>query len=128
RYQLYVYDAATGAEVGKSKGVCGPTRCCAVVRFDPLAGHTYRCRVESTQGPAKPFHLVALGGDLQHATAGGSVAFPADGPEVIAVGAVDDVGKRAPYSSCGPNSACPKPDLVAPVPFPSILRGRPFTG
>jgi len=128
RYQLSVYDAATGAQVGKSKGVCGSTRCCAVVRFDPAAGHRYRVRVELSQGPAKPFHLVALGGDLHCTTAGGSVAFPADGPEVIAVGAVDSVGKRAPYSSCGPNSACPKPDLVAPVPFPSILRGRPFTG
>jgi subtilisin family serine protease len=128
RYQLLVQDATTGAQVGKSKGTCTSTRCCAVVRFDPVAGHQYRVRVELAQGPAKPFHLVALGGDLQCSTAGGSVAFPADGPEVIAVGAVDAAGKRAAYSSCGPNSASPKPDLVAPVPFPSVMRGRPFTG
>src|SRR5262249_40558478 len=57
-----------------------------------------------------------------------SIPFPADGPEVIAVGAVDDEGRRMPYSSCGPNSACPKPDLVAEVPFASAWRERPFTG
>jgi subtilisin family serine protease len=128
RYQLHVFDSTTNASVGRSKGACGPTRCCAVVRFEPVAGHQYRVRVERGQGPVKPFHLVALGGDLKYATAAGSIAFPADGPEVVAVGAVDGAGHRAAYSSCGPNSRCPKPDLVAPVPFPSLWRGRPFTG
>jgi len=47
---------------------------------------------------------------------------------VIAVGAVDDEGRRCPYSSCGPNSRSPKPDLVAAVPFPTTLRDRPFGG
>ncbi len=47
---------------------------------------------------------------------------------MVAVGAVDGEGRRAPYSSCGPNSPQPKPDLVAPVPFPSLCRERPFTG
>ena len=61
-------------------------------------------------------------------TARGSIAFPADGPEVIAVGAVDADGRRAPYSSCGPNSPRPKPDLVAVVPFPSQARPQPFAG
>jgi subtilisin family serine protease len=37
-------------------------------------------------------------------------------------------GQRMTYSSCGPNSAQPKPDLVAPVPFPSLWRARPFSG
>jgi subtilisin family serine protease len=71
---------------------------------------------------------VALGGGLAVTTPGGSIAFPADGPEVIAVGAVDADGQRTPYSSCGPNSNQPKPDLVAEVPFPSRWRDRPFTG
>lgn len=128
RYQLHVYDATTGARVGRSKGTNGANRCCAVVRFEPTAGRQYKVRVELAQGPAKPFHMVALGGDLKTTTACGSVAFPADGPEVVAVGAVDREGKRAAYSSCGPNSTSPKPDLVAPVPFPSLWRGRPFTG
>ena len=43
-------------------------------------------------------------------------------------GAVDADGRRAPYSSCGPNSRRPKPDLVAVVPFPSQARAQPFTG
>ena len=32
------------------------------------------------------------------------------------------------YSSCGPNSLRPKPDVVAPVPFASLWRPRPFGG
>jgi subtilisin family serine protease len=32
------------------------------------------------------------------------------------------------YSSCGPNSRLPKPDFVAPVPFPGVGRTKPFTG
>jgi hypothetical protein len=72
--------------------------------------------------------MVALGGDLDYSTASGSIAFPADGPEVVAVGAVDSAGRRVTYSSCGPISPRPKPDLVAPVPFPSLCRDHPFTG
>jgi subtilisin family serine protease len=74
------------------------------------------------------FHLVALGANLDYTTPSGSIPFPADGPEVIAVGAVYASGQRAAYSSCGPNSLQPKPDLVAPVPFPSFWRPRPFSG
>jgi subtilisin family serine protease len=58
----------------------------------------------------------------------GSVAFPADGPEVIAVGAVDEHSQRCPYSACGKAMDLAKPDLVAPVPFPSTWRSRPFSG
>lgn len=128
RFHLYVYDATTATEVGHSTGRCGPRRCHAVVRFQPEPEHRYAIRVKRVQGPTLPFHLVALGGNLGCATCGGSIAFPADGPEVIAVGAVDEAGRRASYSSCGPNSRCPKPDLVAPVPFPSLCRSRPFAG
>jgi subtilisin family serine protease len=71
---------------------------------------------------------VALGGWLSVAQASGSVACPADCPVVQAVGAVHANGHRALYSSCGPNSSRPKPDFVAPVPFPSVWRGRPFNG
>ena len=47
---------------------------------------------------------------------------------MVAVGAVTNDGQRASYSSCGPNSPLPKPDLVAMVPFPSLWRARPFAG
>jgi subtilisin family serine protease len=47
---------------------------------------------------------------------------------VIAVGAVDAAGHRWAYSSCGPNSTAPKPDLTATVPFPSTVRTQPFSG
>ena len=128
RYRLEVDDATAGSVVGQSNTPAEASRCCAVVRFNPTSGHRYHVRVQLLQGPAKPFHLVALGGDLKYATHQGSIPFPGDGAEVVAVGAVDAAGQRAPYSSCGPNSPCPKPDLVAPVPFPSWCRDRPFTG
>jgi subtilisin len=65
---------------------------------------------------------VVLGGKLQTATRQGSVPFPGDGAEVVAVGAVDGRGKRLSYSSCGSKGGRTKPDLVAPIPFPSQLR------
>src|SRR5207249_7164185 len=37
-------------------------------------------------------------------------------------------GRRMGYSSCGPNSSQPKPDFVAPVPFPSSFRAATFGG
>jgi hypothetical protein len=128
KYRLTVQDAATGTDMARAFTHCGADRCCAVVRFLPQVAHTYRVQVRLSGGKPGAFHLVALGGDLECATARGSIAFPADGPEVLAVGAVDRHGQRAPYSSCGPNSCRPKPDLVGPVPFPSLWRSRPFTG
>jgi subtilisin family serine protease len=77
---------------------------------------------------SEKFHLVALGGNLEDYTSGGSIPFPGDGANVIAVGAVDHAGQRLGYSSCGPNSSRPKPDFVGLVPFPSMCRERPFAG
>ena len=65
---------------------------------------------------------------MRYATARSSIPFPGDGPEVLAVGAVDTAGQRVDYSSCGPVSSRHKPDLVAQVPFPSLWRPRPFSG
>jgi subtilisin family serine protease len=126
-YELEVTDNDTGREVGHS-GRCSAGPCCAVVRFQPEGRHTYSVRVRVLKGKPGAFHLVTLGGGLRQSTAPGSIAFPADGPEVIAVGAVDGDGHRLGYSSCGPNSRQPKPDLVATVPFPSLWRPRPFAG
>jgi hypothetical protein len=127
-YQLFVYDAATGREVGRGPAPRDRQPASAIVRFHPQAGQTYRVRVRLAGGQPGRFHLVVLGGGLGCATAQGSIAFPADGPEVVAVGAVDGTGRRASYSSCGPNSPWPKPDFVAPVPFPSLWRPKPFVG
>ncbi len=124
-FRLEVYDAITGTPVPGRSGPRG-TSACAVVRFDPDPGRAYLLRVRGRDGAA--FHLVALGAGLGYATARGSIPFPGDGPEVIAVGAVTAAGERAEYSSCGPNSSQPKPDLVAVVPFPSLWRPRPFSG
>src|SRR5262249_53105019 len=103
----------------------------AVVRFDPLPGHTYQVFVHADAGTARAretFHLGVLGGALERASRSGSIPFPGDGARVEAVGAVDGEGKRLFYSSCGPNSKEPKPDLAALVPFPSFCRARPFSG
>lgn len=127
-YELVVQDATSGTEVGRAQ-TRGPGACCGgVVRFQPETGHDYRVRVRLVRGEPGRFHLVALGSGLEYATARGSIPFPADGPEVVAVGAVDAEGRRLAYSACGPNSREPKPDLVAPVPFPSLWRAKPFSG
>jgi subtilisin family serine protease len=85
------------------------------------------CAREANGTPG-PFHLVTLGGGLAYSSSEGSIACPADGRAVQAVGAVDADGRRQFYSSCGPNSKTPKPDFVAEVPFPSLCRERPFAG
>jgi subtilisin family serine protease len=127
-YDLVVRDAASSEEIGRSAARPGIGRRCAIVRFDPKVGHTYLVRLRQTRSSRGAFHLVSLGGGIQYATLQGSIPFPGDGPEVIAVGAVDSEGHRVSYSSCGPNSSRPKPDLVATVPFPSLWRPRPFSG
>jgi hypothetical protein len=127
-YDLLVLDADSGTEVGRSAARPGSGRLCAVVRFSPRHGHSYEVRLRLACGRPGPFHLAALGSGLDCATPRGSIPFPGDGPEVVAVGAVDANGHRAGYSSCGPNSREPKPDLVAAVPFPSLWRPRPFAG
>ena len=128
-YELVVWDATDDSAVGRSAPHAGIDRTWAVVRVNPEAGHRYVVRVRgvAAKTPGR-FHLVVLGGGLALTTSGGSIPFPGDGPEVIAVGAVGADGRRAAYSSCGPNSTWRKPDLVALVPFPSEARRRPFTG
>ncbi|HLN26476.1 MAG TPA: S8 family serine peptidase [Gemmataceae bacterium] len=127
-YDLIVDDRTAHEEVARSLAQTERERVCAVARFQPRPSHDYDVRVRLAGGTPGMFHLVALGGYLQSTTSRGSIPFPADGPEVIAVGAVDAYGHRAPYSSCGPNSPWPKPDLVALVPFPTICRAQSFSG
>jgi subtilisin family serine protease len=128
-YELVVWDATTGKEVGRSAPRRDVERTWAAVGVRPEPKHTYRVRVHRAGERATGrFHLVALGGALDVVTAHGSIAFPGDGSEVIAVGAVSSNGRRAPYSSCGADSSRPKPDLVAVVPFPSQVRMQPFAG
>ena len=125
--ELSVYDATAGRLVQRAPVRRGYHRC-AVVRFRPIPGHAYRARVRATGTRTGRFHVFVLGGGLGQARANGSIPFPGDGPEVVTVGAVDAQGCRASYSSCGPNSAQPKPDFVATVPFVSLFRARPFAG
>src|SRR5262245_4540866 len=135
-YELHVCDSKTGKAVDHSRvrRATGSTRewGTAVVRFDPDADASYDVSVRAVEPIAQDendtFHLVVLGGTLEHATRQGSIPFPGDGARVEAVGAVDTEGERLFYSSCGPNSKLPKPDLVAAVPFPSVCRPQPFAG
>jgi subtilisin family serine protease len=130
-YMVLVQDATTGALVGQAQAhplLAGSEAASAVVRFLPQRQHHYEIQVRCLRPTTARFHLVVLGGGLEHATCQGSICCPADGPGVLAVGAVDVTGKRLFYSSCGPNSPRPKPDLVAEVPFPSLCRERPFAG
>jgi hypothetical protein len=127
-YEMTVYQADTDTQVARSTPSVSKERGGAVVHFTPDPDRTYRVRVRLTRGKAGTFHCIALHSELDYATARGSICFPADGPEVIAVGAVDRDGKRAAYSACGPNSKQPKPDLVAPVPFPISWRAKAFAG
>jgi hypothetical protein len=126
-YDLIVSDVTAGRDMPGEVRL-GPDRYGNVVRFQPEPAHSYTVRVRLRDGQPGRFHLVALGGCLEHATRRGSIPFPADGAEVIAVGAVDEAGRRVAYSSCGPSAAAPKPDVVATVPFLSSWRARPFSG
>jgi subtilisin family serine protease len=132
-FELAIHHSDTGDLLGKSVLRVDSTKTCgrAVVRFEPEKGKTYQIRVRSLDGAnarTEAFHLVALGAALEIGTTRGSIPFPGDGAEVLAIGAVDLEGRRASYSSCGPNSRAPKPDFVATVPFPSMCRQRAFTG
>jgi subtilisin family serine protease len=126
--ELTVEDKTAQVETGRSQTTANANPCSAVVRFKPQAGHRYQTRVHHLQGDPGRFHLVVLGGGLEFGNRNGSIPFPGDGPEVIAVGAVDRLGKRLAYSSCGLAPDLLKPDLAASVPFPSQWRSRPFTG
>jgi subtilisin family serine protease len=128
RLELSVYDATAQEKVGSCVTAEANEHGCAVVHFVPHDNHTYTARVHAGETVTGRFHLVVLGAGLHFASAPGSVAFPGDGAEVIAVGAVEAGGQRAPYSSFGQNDIDPKPDFVAPVPFASAWRDRAFSG
>jgi hypothetical protein len=127
-YVLYVYDGSTMIGLGRSTAGNVSNSSAAVVHFWPQTQRHYQVRVRLMHGSPGPFHVIVLGGGLGRTTAGGSICFPADGPEVIAMGAVDPQGRRMEYSCCGPNSPRPKPDFVAPVPFPLTGPRPPFGG
>jgi subtilisin family serine protease len=122
-YEVVVSDAKTGEEVGwaRSSGHA------AVVRVDPRDGG-FVVRVRRVDGKkAGRFHLTVLGGKLAHAVKAGSIPFPGDGPEAVAVSAVGVGLRRMTYSSCGTIGA--KPELCAVVPFALEMRpGQPFGG
>ncbi len=128
RYEVSVLDASTKKVVTRatSRGLGGAN--CAVAAFMPETDREYRVRVHAVGKTKGKFHLVVLGGSLLHARSVGSIPFPGDGAEVIAVGAVDTSGRRLTYSSCGAKGGAIKPDFVATVPFPSGWRSRPFAG
>jgi hypothetical protein len=128
RYELVVWDTTADREVGRGAAIIGDGRRSAAVRFEPQSRHEYSARVRLLSGKPGTFHLVVLNGGLERATPRGSIPFPGDGAEVVAVAAVDEEGRREPYSSCGPNGTKAKPDLAAVVPFPSVWRERPFSG
>jgi subtilisin family serine protease len=127
-YEVRVYDRQTGMAVARAVTSGAPDRCVAEAAFDPQPDRTYAACVRLLSGTPGRFHLVALHSSLEYARQGSSICFPADGQEVIAVGAVTAEGKRCAYSACGPNSPRPKPDLVAPVPIPTTCRTKPFGG
>jgi subtilisin family serine protease len=128
KYALEIVDPHTGKPVeGRTyKEHADPYS--AVARFVPKADQSYAVRVRQVKGRPGTFHLNSLAAYLGVVRLSGSIPFPGDGPEVITVGAITLDGKRASFSACGPNSRRPKPDVVAPVPFGTFLRDRPFSG
>lgn len=127
-YEVTVSDALTEKIVGRSPTMNGDGSGSAVVAFAPEPNREYQVRVRRLGEKTGDFHLVVLGGSLRHTSSAGSIPFPGDGGEVVAVGAVDASGRRLAYSSCGLKNGTAKPDLVATVPFPSRWRARPFAG
>jgi subtilisin family serine protease len=131
-YRLVVIEVGSGREIGQSPAEQGriPTADgdSRVVRFPPRKDTQYSVRVQSPGSRAGTFHIAVLGGWLSEHCERGSIPFPGDGPEFLAVGAWDESGRRAAYSSCGPNSVHPKPDFVARVSLPTATRSQPFSG
>ena len=132
-FEVSIWNRATSQCIGRSVLQVDATNKAgrAVVRFEPENDVRYQIRVRCLETPVarmEAFHLVVLGGSLEHTTSRGSIPFPGDGASVLAVGAVDAEQRRVYYSSCGPNSRLPKPDFVATVPFPSLCREKPFAG
>jgi len=126
-YEIMVRDEK-GQEVTRSHPLPGTKGPSVAARFIPDAQSKYQAQVRLTGGKPGNFHVIVLGGSLGTVTSQGSVACPADGSEVIAVGAVTPVGRRLEYSACGVDFQMVKPDFVAPVPFPTTLRSQAFTG
>jgi subtilisin family serine protease len=132
--EVVVLDVASGQLIGRCplfvETTDGRPWGRATVRFEPQARAKYQVFVRCLDEPARDdrFHLVVLGGGLECSASQCSIAFPADGRNVQAVGAVDAQGRRQPYSACGPTARRLKPDFTALVPFPTTLRDRPFSG
>jgi subtilisin family serine protease len=127
-YEVLIENAGSGRRVGLATFGREPNHSWTVVRFEPEEHALYEVRVRLKEGPPGHFHVAVLGGDLGCSVAAGSVACPADCFNVLAIGAVDLNGQRFAYSSCGSCGHVCKPDLVAPVPFPTRCRERPFSG
>ncbi|HWG41346.1 MAG TPA: S8 family serine peptidase [Gemmataceae bacterium] len=127
-YEVIVTDATAARTIGRTRSADVRGIGNAVVAFAPESGHDYRVRVRQIRKARGGFHLVVLGGGLHHVSSSGSIPFPGDGSEVLAVGAVDQAGRRLSYSSCGTKHDGTKPDFVATVPFPSSWRSKPFSG
>lgn len=133
QYEVVVAETGTSREVGRVRSTRVDGSTTAVVRFVPQPGRRYNLRVrqieDRSRREAGRFHVTVLGGKLQYQVTNGSIAFPGDGAEVVAVAAVDGKGRRQSYSSCGPLRHTAKPDLAATVPFPSVWRPeQPFSG
>ena len=131
-YAMLILDTTKPQEVARAKSLRVEGSMVAVVRFEPVSGHRYAIKLrplDESKGKSGSFHLTVLGGKLGTATKAGSIPFPADGSDVVALGAVDERGRRHSYSSCGPVAGSLKPDLAATVPFPSLWRpDQPFSG
>ena len=128
RYTLEVVDPDTGNPVAGCTYKFQADPLSVTARFMPKSDGSYSVRLRQDQGKPGKFHFNSLAAYLSEVRNVGSIPFPGDGPEVVTVGAITMDGRRASFSACGPNSPRPKPDVVAPIPFGTFLRDRPFSG
>ena len=128
RYNVEVVDPDTGKPVAGCTYEDRTDPPASVARLTPKSGKSYAVRVRQEKGKPGKIHFNALEAYISEFRNVGSIPFPGDGPEVVTVGAITTDGHRASFSACGPNSQRPKPDVVAPIPFETFLRSRPFSG
>jgi subtilisin family serine protease len=129
RYVLQVYDRTTKTAVTRVVSADVGLQVSTVkTSFHALPDHAYELHVWHQAGGTGRFHVAVKNATLSCSKPGASVAFPADGDEVLAIGALNPDRTRHPTSSFGPAGDVAKPNFMTFFRFTYASGDRSFTG